>query len=286
MKPIERYLHQIWIQGKDHIPEYFSLYRKKWKEFHPNTEIILWDGEMIELMIKNDFPWLLESWNKINKLIVKVDFAKILILYKYGGWYCDMDTEPLKDIRNLFKDYDLVLCKTYIEEAKIVGKAVKVPFVAEYLINNAFMASIPQHPFWLQIMQELPYNVTIPMKNYIYPCWVANIAGPEVICRNYHSFINTYPSLSSKIKIYDHTFFEPRLKFLFYYTKTRNKDSYYILQNTHSIHYYNKSWLKDDINNYAIAIVTVFSFTLAVLILIIIIIIAIVWWTRILGKTK
>lgn len=78
------------MQGEDKIPEHYKPFNQKWKELHPNYKLIVWDETKIRAEIQKHLPDFLSIWDSINIMIVKVDIAKIVLLWIYGGFYADM----------------------------------------------------------------------------------------------------------------------------------------------------------------------------------------------------
>lgn len=88
-------LHQIWLQGRDNSPfaDYFDQFEKYAKQ--AGGQYYLWDDKSIRELLKQ-YPCLLETYNSYEFWVMKVDLAKYVILYKYGGFLFDADTQPLR----------------------------------------------------------------------------------------------------------------------------------------------------------------------------------------------
>lgn len=271
---IDRYCHQIWMQGESKIPDRFAPYCELWKKLHPGTEYILWTEESIFRLIKEKYSYLIDIWNSLPKLVLKIDIAKFCILESYGGWYCDVDMEPLKDIRPLLKGFEIVFSKSYFEIAKIVGGPGKMPFFAKYMINNALMASVPGHPFWPLCIQQLGYTTSLQRYDYTYASWILNIAGPELISRMYEHYTTRNPD--HKIKIYSFDYFEPKLGLMYKTNKVKDKNSYKVGKDTHVVHYYTKSWLVEETSFMTNCIGSIVGLSLAMLLILLAIILALV----------
>jgi len=111
--PIEKIIHQIWIQGKDQIPEKFLPNTEGIVKLHPNWKYILWCEIKIIRLLRQNKVWL-DTYYKFNYLHQKIDYAKYVILYKFGGVYVDMDAVVLKSFDSLLDScmkYDLIVSK-------------------------------------------------------------------------------------------------------------------------------------------------------------------------------
>lgn len=271
---IQDYCHQIWMQGESGIPARFLPYCKLWKDLHAGTKYILWTEDSIFQLIKEKYDYLIEIWNNLSKMVLKIDIAKFCILYTYGGWYCDVDMEPLKDIRALLKGYELVFSKSYFEIAKLVGGPGKIPFFAKHMINNALMASVPGHPFWQLCINQLGYSTSLPRNQFTYASWILNVSGPELISRMFDHYTEKHPD--HKIKVYSHHYFEPKLNILHITNKVKSKKSYAVGKPTHVVHYYTKSWLMEEDTFWANCIGSIVGLSLALLVIVVGIVIALV----------
>lgn len=106
---------------------------------------LLTNNKIIKL-IENDeeFPLLLKAYNKLKPYAYKSDLIRYYILYKYGGIYIDIDFVSINEIKELYNDYDLVVCKDIdangISNGFISSKKGNLffKFVVEQLIDNLF----------------------------------------------------------------------------------------------------------------------------------------------------
>eukprot|EP00877_Chromochloris_zofingiensis_P001515 jgi/Chrzof1/11364/Cz05g34040.t1 len=102
-------------------------------------------------------------------------------MYLYGGVYADLDLECLQSIEDLLAGHDVVLA--YMGSDRDFA----------HCIPNAFMASVPRHPFWLMMLdmiqanwdsQEGPELITGPvaLKRTVEEMWVpSNGTGLHIL---------------------------------------------------------------------------------------------------------
>ena len=115
---IPRIIHQIWLQGSEVIPEHYKEYQRSIIYKHPEWEYYLWSESSINQILTSD---QLEVYNSMIYLHQKVDYARYIILYLYGGVYIDMDVkahQPLDTLLERFGNHNLIISKTnsnYIE---------------------------------------------------------------------------------------------------------------------------------------------------------------------------
>lgn len=62
------------------------------KEYFSGHRYILWDkSKIIELMKENNDEEILWAFNKLKPYSFKADLAKYYVVYKFGGWYSDIN---------------------------------------------------------------------------------------------------------------------------------------------------------------------------------------------------
>lgn len=114
-------LHQIWFQkpgsklppGKIGIEEY-ERYQAEYQDFckRKGWQYILWDEESVEKLVKRHFREYYERYSAIDSTIKKVDCARLMILYVYGGLYIDVDSYLKRDLDE-FLDLDHIYRDDY-----------------------------------------------------------------------------------------------------------------------------------------------------------------------------
>lgn len=92
-----------------------KIYSKNWEKLNPEYEIKLYDDELCEKFLLDEYS---ELHYNIFKFIkdgpIKADFWRICIIYKYGGYYIDADIEPLVPLNTYIDDDDdFVTCLSY-----------------------------------------------------------------------------------------------------------------------------------------------------------------------------
>ena len=131
---IPKIIHQSWKD--DSIPQQYKAWQESWQLSHPEWEYRLWTDSDNRDLIKNDYPWFLDIYDSLPKAIMQADVIRYFYLLKYGGLYVDLDFESLRPIDPLTGNASVLLA--------YMGKDEDW----EHNIPNAFMASIPDHPFW------------------------------------------------------------------------------------------------------------------------------------------
>ena len=93
---IPKIIHYCWF-GKTEMPSRLKKYMESWKKFCPDYEIIRWDESNYDVS-KNQY---MEDAYKSRKWGFVPDYARIDIVYQYGGIYLDTDVEIVKSFDDL-----------------------------------------------------------------------------------------------------------------------------------------------------------------------------------------
>lgn len=95
---IPKKIHYCWF-GNGEIPKKDKKCIESWKKFCPDYEIIQWNETNYDVT-KN--PYMYEAY-KAKKWAFVSDYARLDIIYEYGGFYMDTDVELIKPLDNLRK---------------------------------------------------------------------------------------------------------------------------------------------------------------------------------------
>lgn len=58
---------------------------------NPEYQYTLWNETMLDDLISSEYPDIKELYNSYDHWVKRLDVAKYLVLYQFGGWYIDMD---------------------------------------------------------------------------------------------------------------------------------------------------------------------------------------------------
>ena len=201
---IPKIIHQIWMQGEKNITEEKKNNIKNIKNLHQNWTYVLWDEIMIINLLNNNIN-LLNKYYKFIYMHQKIDFAKILILYYFGGIYIDFDCIVIKSLDPFFikyKEYDLIISyisdkTSYISNYFTCGKFVKC-------VNNGIIISKKNTDFCNYLLKHFKYDCSFYETKFI--C-INNTTGPAIF--NY--LIDQYKKNNGhdKILIVSNEYFEP-----------------------------------------------------------------------------
>jgi hypothetical protein len=94
---IPKNIIQIQI-GEDSTSEYLMHLSKKWGADYPDWNHKVYSNQEIEKIVKeySDRAW--EFYKNCPIFSFKADFARLILLHKFGGVYIDIDTRPSLDM--------------------------------------------------------------------------------------------------------------------------------------------------------------------------------------------
>lgn len=176
-------VHMTW--KTKNLPKRFQRAVDGWNRV---GRVIVYDDSDLRREIPGKY---LEFYDSLPKQIFRVDFARYIILYKYGGIYADMDTVPLKIFDDLLSLNRVILGEEPQEHAQRIYDKKRV-------ICNAIMVSPEGDEFWLNLVDFI-------IKRYDPNRDVVASTGPLAITDMYEM----YPSLFKNIVILDSCKFFP-----------------------------------------------------------------------------
>ena len=82
---------------------------QKWKEAMPDHSLYFHDDDAVEKLLQSDwpeFPGLQDVLKCVRKGAMKIDIWRILVLYRYGGFYTDIDNWPGPKVNDWIEERD------------------------------------------------------------------------------------------------------------------------------------------------------------------------------------
>lgn len=176
-------IHHIAPADADRWHPLWARCRQSWLQAWPQHEHRLWDdGEDIDRLVRDHYP---EHWCMYQEFpahIMRIDFARLCILHRYGGIYSDMDVFCYRDFRS-------DICAPVM--------IMPAPW-GDVAVENALMSSEPAHDFWLACMRRARDLWAGSAPEHLRPDWhhsraqqrmITAVAGPECVA----SVVCQYP---------------------------------------------------------------------------------------------
>lgn len=166
---IPRLLHVSWKSEK--LPERFKRWNDAAKENLPGWRHQLHTDGDNRRLVETRFPDLLDLYSAFPYEIMRADFARLAYMSAFGGVYTDLDVELIAKLGDL----DLALatlgtpggCRPKSHRNLEGGSKCRRELVLAlhgapgnltgwpHSLPNAFMASVPGHPFWRFAMEKV-----------------------------------------------------------------------------------------------------------------------------------
>lgn len=141
---IPKIIHQTYKEVNN-LPPVYKKCQTKVKQLHQDWQYRFWTDNSMYAEVKESFPELYPVFMKLPRKILQIDVFRYCLMWKYGGLYCDLDY--------LFrKPFDLT-------DKEIVLPISRSPRISETLrFGNSIFASVPQHPFWKLLLDDIINN--------------------------------------------------------------------------------------------------------------------------------
>lgn len=212
---IPKTIHYCWF-GRNPQPELMQRCIASWKKYCPDYEIIEWNEDNFDVA-QNDYAR--EAYEE-KKWAFVTDYARLWIIYRYGGIYLDTDVEVLKPFDDLLADSAFF----GFEDTNSVATGLGFGAAKENPVVGAMLSSYDKIHFRLPdgSLDKLP----CPVRN---TCAIA-----EFLPEKYNA---TAVQRTEYATFYPPAYFCPLSADGITMKKTKD---------THSIHWFSATWLSED----------------------------------------
>lgn len=187
--PIPRILHVTWKGDK--LPRLFKRVFEAWRQTHPEWDIRFYTDADVRAFVVEHYPGLLPTFDAYPAGIFRADAFRFFVLHRIGGVYADLDVLPFGPIDSILEETE---CFVGAEPEQHVlendAKYRGMPF----LLCNAFMGSVPGHPFFARCIERLEACACSDVIDATGPRFVNGVAlnvpreiRPSVLLPNYWS---------------------------------------------------------------------------------------------------
>ena len=153
---IPKIIHQVWLQGKEQLPEKFRPFRQSWLTNHTQWTHMLWDDESIQELLLNRFPWFIKTYRNYKHMIQRVDSARYFILYEYGGFSIDVDMKSIRPLDILLEQYSsaqIIISRLPFSTSE--GWFLKPILGTDIFYTNAVIGTAKHYYVWENILNSL-----------------------------------------------------------------------------------------------------------------------------------
>ena len=215
--PIPRKIHYCWFGGGEK-PELVKKCIASWRKYCPDCEIIEWNESNYDVT-KNTYmyqAYQAKRWGFVP------DYARLDIIYCYGGIYFDTDVELIRSIENLFEGEGFL----GFESVNEIGKS-------NYSVNTGQgFGAAPRHPLIVKL-RDLYDSLQFIGEDGIPNLQPSPYFNTSVLVENGLKTDNTFQVIDG-ITVYPAEYFCPI---------SWNSKKCQITNNTYSIHHFNASWV-------------------------------------------
>lgn len=209
---IPQVINYCWF-GEKRIPNNLKKYLRTWKEKCPNYKIKLWNEKNYNI---NSNIFVKDAYDTKNWAFVS-DYARLDIIYNYGGFYLDTDVELLKGLEEIANNEAFFAIQQngcYINTGLCFG-AEKGNRVVKDLLNS---------------YNDLEFKET---DKYKLACPILNTKVLEK-----YGFVkkNVNQIIENNVHIYSSEYFDPI---------SPDTNTNLLSDNTISIHHYSATWMSN-----------------------------------------
>jgi mannosyltransferase OCH1-like enzyme len=216
-KKIPKIIHYCWFSGEP-LNNQVKRNIRSWKKYCPNYEIKQWNATNFDMEI-NDF---VKEAYEAKKWAFVTDFARLYILYHYGGIYMDSDVEVTKNLDRFLKTPGFMGHETKTSiSAGVIGARKGNPCIKTFLDYYRGKHFKNQNGSFNQVT-----NVKIMTRN---------------LAETYQVYLNgKFQRVKNYMAIYPQEFFSP---------KDYSSGSIFVTSKTYAIHHFNGSWIAEQEKN-------------------------------------
>lgn len=215
---IPKIIHYCWF-GSNPLPASVQKCINSWKKFFPDYEIKEWNESNFDV---NMISFTSEAYS-VKKYAFVSDVARFYILYNEGGLYFDTDVEVVSS-------FDDILARGAYMGVEVLSTEGSIPAVNPGLglgaeAGNKVLKSVLDHYQTQHFLDENGVQIPGTVVSHT----------TEVLAKEYGLQPNNEIQSLDGVTIYPQDFFNPFNDATGVLTKTKN---------THSIHWYSKTWIE------------------------------------------
>jgi len=213
---IPKTIHYIWF-GDSPVPDKFKPYIESWYKYCPDYEIKEWNESNYDILTH---PFMRET-TAANRPGFTADYARLDIIYRYGGIYLDVDVELLRNID------ELLFCSAFcgFQDANYIA------------LGLGFGASM-NHPMIRAFRDDYDSLTFTRMENP--KSMIKYTASPEIQTKKMQEFglqQNGELQIINDMTVFPAIYLNPL---------SRKTNRYFGRSSTYSIHHFAASWLTED----------------------------------------
>lgn len=185
---IPKIIIQIWVEKDDNpkpVSAEFKRYMDQFKKMNPDYQHMFFGKKEVESLLRTNYPQYWDTYNRLPRFIQKMDFARYVILYHYGGFYFDLDVEPLKPLDDSIRNHSAVFpIDNYIQKKDC--SETRYDYFCKnktnILLGQYAFGCVTNHPFLKMVIDNIHQNIETyieklnPSQDYVY-----QTTGPDFV---------------------------------------------------------------------------------------------------------
>lgn len=188
--------------GPADLPLRVRAAMKSVRLLHPDFECMFFDDERVTAFIEEQRTEWRDAYQSFAFKIQRYDFFRYLAVYRYGGFYLDLDVLLAEDLTTLVSS-ECVFPFEELTDSKFFWDCFRM----DWQIGNYAFGAEPGHPFLLAIIENClrakqDRNWVKPMikwipKPFYDEFYVLNTTGPGLVSRTFAE----NPALAGRVSI-------------------------------------------------------------------------------------
>ena len=211
---IPKRIHYCWF-GRNPLPESAQKCIISWRKFFPDYEIKEWNEDNFDV---NEIPYTEQAY-RVGKYAFVSDYARFKILYEHGGIYFDTDVEVIKSFDEILSEGAFMGCELNTPQYSAVNPGLGLGAQPGLKLYSEILNKYSTLSFY---NKDGTYNLTTIVKHTTDILILHGLTTTDEI------------QTIENIRIYPKEYFNPL---------NDNTGQLEITPNTHSIHWYSKTWL-------------------------------------------
>ena len=139
---IPQVFHSFWVQGPP-LPETHQVWLATWTQHNPEWEHRIWSEDEYRLFLDEETDPIREIYETAVNHAQRAEIAQKIILWRFGGFAVDADSECFKPVDELFAGKNHVV--TFEETPGQLG--------------NQFIACPPGHRSIREVLDDIPRSI-------------------------------------------------------------------------------------------------------------------------------
>ena len=162
----------------------------KWKRKNPtwNLQVLRRHYDQLDKLVKEHFPQFWLMYRNYPRPIQQCDIIRYMLMYQYGGVYTDLDVVPNVEIDTVLTKYpnaNVIFGIARVkpkEKCRLAQRHESIrkgePEIPVRLANYFFIARIPYHPIWIDILRLARDRADRPIHSQY---GIIYTTGPDVV---------------------------------------------------------------------------------------------------------